>query len=152
VSPNLNLQLSDGFGIANVVGTAENDTITANSLNDVLQGAALPPAPRPGEAPASHRAVPTQWVYLSFDNSGSQLHFPPDKANPAKYTYTPADEQAVLQGIQNVFAPFVASGLMQFTMNLSDIPTAVQASGDYATIAFNQTPQDENGAFFTGGR
>jgi hypothetical protein len=150
---NLNLQLSDGAAFTNVVGSPGNDTLTANSGNDVLQSAALPVS-RPVSEPAgvTHN-VPVQWVYLDFTDPTTGLPFVPMDYNSTGHLvatpseageYTAADQQAILTGLQSIYSAF--GNIVQFTLNPSQLP----ANGNYTAIEFNKTPF-ENG-YFPGGK
>ncbi len=98
-----------------------------------------------------------QWVVLNF--SGTNTTFPlvllPGET---EHTYYAADQVAVLQGMRNIYAAF--GGTVQISLDpaeaqaeraqlqalgysvasVADIPSAVLASGNYATVYFNSTP------------
>jgi hypothetical protein len=140
VSPNnLFVTLPGAQGITHVIGSPGSDTITANNLNDVLQGEALDvshPQDLPGPAPS----IQTQVVYLDFshpqlDPSETLSAFDPGGV------YSTADQNAILTALQKLYAPF--GSLVQFTL-------AQPAAGPFETVSFNQTPF-VNGQFQPGG-
>jgi hypothetical protein len=140
VSPNnLFLTLPSGQGITHVIGSPASDTITANNLNDVLQGEAVDVS-HPKDLPGPAASFQMQVVYLDFsqpqlDPSESLSSFDPGGV------YSAADQNAILVGLQKLYAPF--SSLVQFTLTQ---PVA----GPFETVYFNQTPV-VNGQFQPGG-
>ncbi len=164
-SDKLWIKLNAANVIKNLVGSAGNDVITGNALDNVITGAALAD---PRSVPSGvTRAAPTQWVFLDFGNylvnadgthstttrvaheynaEGVFLSETELGTTAAKYTYTAADQAAILAGLRAIYAPF--GDLVKFTLNPGDLP----ANGNYAIIPFNQTPVDEQGKLFAGGR
>jgi mucin-19 len=150
----LTLTLPAAASIATVIGTPGNDTILGNGAA-TIQGAAPDVADPNAQAALPPPAAPTQWVYLDF----SKYPTPPaSEANPAQPgtsvpiteslhdgsgSYTAADEQAILQGLDNIYAPFMnltvdghSYNLIQFTLD----PTAIPAGTPYETVYFNLPP------------
>ena len=67
----------------------------------------------------------------------------PETLHDGTGIYSAADQEAVLQGLEKIYAPFDPPGsipLIEFTLDPSTIPTAVYASGNYETVYFNDTP------------
>ena len=98
-----------------------------------------PPLPPPSRR---RRHALTQWVYLDFTtyttptsviyvNGVPQLH-------DGTGMYSMADEQAVLTGLEGIYAPFNTGPipLIEFTLDASVIP----AGTPYETVYFNDTP------------
>jgi hypothetical protein len=110
------LTLSSPAGFSSVVGNGNGTTLKAGAGAVQLLGA-QPIDPRSANPPAPQG--PTQVVYLDF------VDFNP----PGDHVYTPDEQAAILQRLQQLYQPFA------FTFTLQK-----PASGPYTTITFNETP------------
>jgi hypothetical protein len=110
------LTLSSPAGFSSVVGNGSGTTLEAGAGSVQLLGAE-PIDPRSANPPAPQG--PTQVVYLDF------VDFNP----PGDHVYTPDEQAAILQRLQQLYQPFAFS----FTLQMP-------ASGPYTTIFFNETP------------
>jgi hypothetical protein len=119
---NLVLTLSDAKEIANVIGTRFADMISGNSRTGTISAGHFldDRASQPTPAPNSN----TQVVFLDFDTTTDVL---------LQHIYTPAERQAVLSGLQTMYAAF---SWVQFTATK---PT----SGPYITVFFNKNGPEE---------
>ena len=139
----LTLQLTDGMGISNVIGTQFVDTIIGNARNNYLQGSVYPVSTT---APALTAAanVQTQWVLVDFDTYtpvGSPLH-----------VYTAAERQAVIDQMNLYYRGSTDPNSsnpwfdVRVTDNPNDIPSSLQGNGStqiqYITVYINATPSN----------
>ena len=139
----LTLQLTNGMGISNVVGTQFVDTIIGNARNNDLQGAEYPVWTI---APALTAAanVRTQWVLIDFDTytpAGSPLH-----------VYTAAERQAVIDQMNLYYRGSTDPNSLnpwfnvRVTDNPNDIPSNLNGNGStqnqYITVYVNATPSN----------
>ncbi len=153
VNPKLTLTLPAGNAVTNALGSPASDTIVGNGSSDILQGArpsdpnpyavaAVPPSSFQGNVTADPNPYaasgtmlptnyPVEWVYLDFLPANPTT-------NPAfvllpgetEHNYTTAQQQAVLTGLEKIYAAFPD---IQFT-------TTPPSTGSYATVYFNSTP------------
>jgi hypothetical protein len=133
VNQELTLTLPNGY-MATGIGSPGNDSITGNSVNDVIQTAAVDnPDPYalaavpPSSAIGSDTATPVnpdfpaarpnavQWVYLNFNQTtpveATSAGLPSNIATPETLhnnngLYTAADQAAILSGLENIFAVY----------------------------------------------
>jgi hypothetical protein len=131
---NLWLTLPSDHEFANVIGSPATDTITGNDLNNTIEGAAVD-APDPNALPAQPpQHVPFQWVYLDFHDPNVAAGETLSQWDPAG-AYSTADQQAVLQGLETIYADF--TNIIRFSLTP---PTAAQAPNGYVTIYYDVTP------------
>ena len=139
----LTLQLTDGMGISNVIGTQFVDTIIGNARNNDLQGAVYPVSTTAPTLTAAANAR-TQWVLVDFDTFtpvGSPLH-----------VYTAAERQAVIDQMNEYYRGSADPNSsnpwfdVRVTDNPNDIPSTLQGNGStqnqYITVYVNATPSN----------
>jgi parallel beta-helix repeat protein len=142
----LSLSLTDPEGISNVIGTQYTDQIYGNLRPDVISTADVPDyrlagQQLPGAGGAFTPDAKTQWVFLDFNTytvAGDQV-------------YTDTERAAVLNRIEmDYYGPDPTNPSLpnfahrwfdvDLTNNLSDIPSNLASTGQYATLYFNRTP------------
>ncbi len=139
----LTLQLTDGMGISNVIGTQFVDTIIGNARNNYLQGAVYPVSTTAPTLTAAANSR-TQWVLVDFDTFtpvGSPLH-----------VYTAAERQAVIDQMNEYYRGSADPNSsnpwfdVRVTDNANDIPSTLQGNGStqnqYITVYVNATPSN----------
>ena len=139
----LTLQLTDGMGISNVVGTQFVDTIIGNARNNDLQGADYPLTTATPVLTAAANTR-TQWVLVDFDTftpPGSPLH-----------AYTADERQAVIDLMNQYYRGSTDPNSstpwfdVRVTDNPNDIPSALKGNGSttdqYITVYVNATPSN----------
>ena len=139
----LTLQLTDGMGISNVIGTQFVDTIIGNARNNDLQGAIYPVSTAAPTLTAAANTR-TQWVLVDFDTytpPGSTLH-----------VYTSAERQAAIDQMNLYYRGSTDPNSsnpwfdVRVTDNPNDIPSSLQGNGStqnqFITVYVNATPSN----------
>jgi hypothetical protein len=165
VASGLTLQLSDANGISNVIGSSHNNVIHGNARSNMLAAYDALDSNYTATAPGVGANGKVQVVLLDFDTgpnnftaliNGKQVPVFNFNTYYAQYgvtpirLYTQAERQAVLQGLQADYAPFLAvfqgttlvQGGVYFTTSATDAQNVANtyANGKYITEYFNQTP------------
>jgi hypothetical protein len=145
VTAGLTIQLSDGNGISNVIGTAYGDTIHGNGRANVLRGSNALDNRYVANAPGPGSNGRVQVVLLDFTTAYQQSNglydfnsFYGRAGVTPLQPYTPGEETAILQGLQQDYAPYVQAGALYFTMSASDA-LAHAPNGHYITEFFDKT-------------
>jgi hypothetical protein len=130
----LTLQLTDGMGISNVIGTQFIDTIIGNGRNNVLQGAAYSQSGTMAPLTAAANAR-TQWVLVDFDTytSGTALH-----------VYTQDERQAVVDQMNEYYRGSTDPNSVNPWYDVrvvQDVPTSLSSPQDVplASISVSNT-------------
>ncbi len=155
VAPALTLQLSDANGISDVIGTAFNDTIQGNARSNTLAGAQALDSNSNAGAPAVGANGKVQVVLLDFDTAyiaaGGVFDFNSYYGRAGLtplHVYTTAERQAILQTMENDYAPFLfvpgqTSGGIYFVTSASAAQAAAQqytgSATQYITEYFDQS-------------
>jgi uncharacterized delta-60 repeat protein len=125
-STRFTIELTDGLGVENIIGTSFGDTILGNARNNLLSGADYSDGfVGPVAAP---RGV-TQWVLLDFDSH----------TDPGEHVYTQAERDEISSRVEAVYRGPNA-GAPWFDVRVTQTATDIPSGMDYATITFNQTP------------
>jgi Ca2+-binding RTX toxin-like protein len=140
VATGLSLTLSDGLGFEKAIGTSQSDVIRGNGRDNDLAGSdGLDD--RMGPGPAWNGRV--QFVVLDFDTftngENPALAIPLEGANDGaatEYVYTQDDRQAILDGLNAVYAGFLTTngGFLEFRTSVSGLTL-----GQFATVYFNRS-------------
>ncbi len=140
----LSIQLLDGTGIEDVIGTAGADTILGNSRDNLILGAAyldVDPAPVAGQR------TQAQWVLLDFD-SATEL-------SAGEHVWTQAEREQIQSLLETAYHGPVSDPAqpstwwfnVRFTQDVGDVLAAFGVSNvsqlpanSHVTILFNETP------------
>lgn len=123
------LQLSNGLGIENVVGTSGADVILGNARNNRIFGAQY--SDGYGTPTGGSRGV-TQWVLFDFDTKTDVA--------AGEHEYTPAERAAIAARVESIYRGPDNSNPwfdVRVALSLSDLPAGVS---EYAIVYFNETP------------
>ena len=120
------LTIANAAGFENVVGTSQADTILGNARNnqfsgsDPLDNRATMPAPR---------VARTQYVFLDFDS----------ETRGTEHVYTALERETIRSRMERYYrGPDSTKPWFDFRFVLNR-----PASGDYVTVLFNRTPDNE---------
>ncbi len=141
VGPGLQVALSSGTGILNVVGTPLDDHIYGNGLNNTLSSANLAEDNRitPGTtAPGNGR---WQVVYLDFSSTQSAYAL----ANGlTTHQYTPDQEDQIVSIVQGIYQGYNVVVTRDPNFAQSEALVLTGDSGNYQTVYFNASATDDN--------
>ena len=123
--------------MTSVLGSPGNDTIigTTASTSQTLQGGA-PSVPNPNAVAAKPpNGVPTQWVYLDFNNTPTPI---PGDTGEVLNSYSATDQASVFADLAKIYTQFDGTG--SFLQFVTAPPTAAEAPNGYVTINYDSTP------------
>ncbi|MBL8819205.1 MAG: pre-peptidase C-terminal domain-containing protein, partial [Planctomyces sp.] len=120
------LQLTNGMGVENVIGTSGADTIFGNARSNVLSGARfLSSGSFTSGTPVAQ--TKTQWVYLDFHSNN----------DAGEYVYSTMDTLDVKGRIEQAYVGFD----VRFVLDRDGMPLEIRNDeSQYVTIYFNRTP------------
>ncbi|HND50762.1 MAG TPA: Ig-like domain-containing protein, partial [Pirellulaceae bacterium] len=132
----LTISLADKAGVESVVGTALRDTIVGNNRINSLVGAEVAPSSPQGPAYDGDG----QWVLLDFDSETNVAEH--DESGEHVYSQEERDAiQAIIERDYHGPDPLHPWFHVFVAQRPSELPPAIVAAGEFATVYFNQTPE-----------
>lgn len=124
------IQLSDGLGIEDVIGSAQIDVLRGNARDNVLNGERVFASPASSLAQRSR----TQYVLLDFDSF--------TQSQDGEHVYTEAERSDIASRIATAYQGLATAVMfdVRVVRSVEELPASIYSSNAFATIYFNRTP------------